>query len=120
MIFGKLENNTCINIIVFDTKEQAENFDNTLVEVAEGFGIGDDYIDGAWSKHIKTVEERIADIDKELIKIDNRGVTRHLENQIEASGTYEIIYTSTKELIDKKNQLRVERKELQSLTKEGE
>ena len=57
-------------------------------------------------------EEKIAEIDEELASIDSQGVTRHLENQIEASGTYDTIYESTRELIDRKNELREERKTL--------
>jgi uncharacterized protein YdcH (DUF465 family) len=51
-------------------------------------------------------------IDEELALIDSQGVTRHLENQIEASGTYDTIYESTRKLIDRKNELREERKSL--------
>ena len=57
-------------------------------------------------------QEKIAEIDAELDAIDSQGVTRHLENQIEASGTYDTIYKSTRELIDRKNELREERKTL--------
>ena len=57
-------------------------------------------------------KERIAEIDTELISIDSQGVNRHLENQIEASGTYDTIYESTRKLIDRKNELREERKSL--------
>ena len=55
---------------------------------------------------------RLQEIDEELVSIDSQGVTRHLENQIEASGTYDTIYKSTRELIDRKNELREERKTL--------
>ena len=58
------------------------------------------------------IEDRIKDIDLELASIDAQGVTRHLENQIEASGTYDTIYESTRKLIDRKNELREERKSL--------
>lgn len=57
-------------------------------------------------------KERIAEIDTELTSIDSQGVNRHLENQIEASGTYDTIYESTRKLIDRKNELRQERKAL--------
>lgn len=57
-------------------------------------------------------KERVAEIDAELDAIDSQGVTRHLENQIEASGTYDTIYESTRKLIDRKNELREERKAL--------
>lgn len=76
------------------------------------------------SEDEETIKEKISLLDKELKEIDNQGVTRHLENQIEASETYEIIHINTKNLIDKKNELRAEReqltKELQELTKVGE
>lgn len=57
-------------------------------------------------------KERIREIDSELAQIDSKGVTRHLENQVEASGTYDTIYESTRKLIDRKNELRTERKTL--------
>jgi hypothetical protein len=57
-------------------------------------------------------QEKIDEIDAELAEIDSQGVTRHLENQIEASGTYATLYKSTKELIDRKNELRAEREKL--------
>ena len=57
-------------------------------------------------------QEKIDEIDAELATIDSQGVTRHLENQIEASGTYATLYKSTKDLIDRKNELRAEREEL--------
>lgn len=57
-------------------------------------------------------QEKIDKIDAELAEIDSQGVTRHLENQIEASGTYKTLYKTTKELIDRKNELRAEREKL--------
>ena len=57
MIFAKIENDICINILEFDTEEKAHNFDENLVKLEDGFGIGDLYKDGAWEKHQKTEEE---------------------------------------------------------------
>ena len=57
-------------------------------------------------------KERVREIDSELAQIDSEGVTRHLENQVEASGTYDVIYETTRNLIDRKNVLRKERKTL--------
>ena len=57
-------------------------------------------------------QEKINVIDAELAEIDSQGVTRHLENQVEASGTYATLYKSTKDLIDRKNELRAEREKL--------
>lgn len=57
-------------------------------------------------------QEQIEKIDEELKQIDNEGVNRHLENQIEASNTYDTIYESTRKLIDRKNELREQRKKL--------
>ena len=68
--------------------------------------------DGNLLDIIGTPKSRIEEIDEELASIDSQGVTRHLENQIEASGTYDTIYKSTRELIDRKNELRKERKTL--------
>ena len=72
------------------------------------------YIEEEYEVIPKTAEEiateRIREIDYELRSIDSQGVTRHLENQVEASGTYDTIYESTRNLIDRKNELRQERK----------
>lgn len=58
------------------------------------------------------IQEQIEEIDAELSSIDSQGVTRHLENQVEASGTYETLYEATKTLIDRKKELRVQRLDL--------
>ena len=57
-------------------------------------------------------QEKIAEIDRELSDIDAQGVTRHLENIVEASGLYDTLYETTKALIDRKNELRLQRKTL--------
>ena len=62
----------------------------------------------------------IEKIDEELKQIDNEGVNRHLENQIEASNTYDTIYESTRKLIDRKNELREQRKLLMGGASSGE
>lgn len=58
------------------------------------------------------IQEKINNIDIELKQIDYEGVTRHLENQIEASGTLDTIYITTKELVERKAELREQRKTL--------
>ena len=70
-----------------------------------------DIVEIAKTEEEKT-NERIAEIYLELKRIDSEGVTRHLENQIEASGTYDVIYETTRKLIDQKKALREERKTL--------
>ena len=57
-------------------------------------------------------QEQIQQIDEELLYIDNQGVTRHLENIIEATNSYDTLYETTKALIDRKNELREQRKTL--------
>lgn len=57
-------------------------------------------------------QEQIQQIDEELMYIDNQGVTRHLENIVEATNSYNTLYETTKQLIDRKNELRAQRKEL--------
>ena len=52
------------------------------------------------------------EIDCALKYIDSLGITRHFENQVEASGTYDKLYSSTKELIERKQELRIQRAEL--------
>jgi hypothetical protein len=98
--------------LVFETQEQAHQFDKSLVAVEDDFGIGDHYTNGKWEKHIPTIEESISEIDRQLKSIDMQGVTRHFENQIEASGTYDKLYDTTKNLINKKRELRIKRQEL--------
>lgn len=114
MVFAQIINQVCTNILEFDTEERAKSFADNIVKLEDGFGIGDNYIDNKWSKHQETTEEKIKKIDNLLTDIDKQGVTRHLENQIEASGTYETIYESTRNLIDKKRELRLQREELMS------
>lgn len=58
------------------------------------------------------VQEQIDEIDNELTKIDSQGITRHLENTIEACNAYDSLYETTKELINKKQKLRTQRAEL--------
>lgn len=71
-----------------------------------------------------TIEEinqrEIEKIDEELALIDREGVNRHLENQIEATNTYDTIYESTRKLIDRKNELREQRKLLVGGASSGE
>ena len=57
-------------------------------------------------------QEKIEEIDRELSDIDAQGVTRHLENIVEASNSYDTLYETTKALIDRKNELRLQRKTL--------
>jgi hypothetical protein len=58
------------------------------------------------------IQEQIDAIDNELTQIDSQGITRHLENTIEACNAYDSLYETTKELINKKQQLRAQRAEL--------
>lgn len=57
-------------------------------------------------------QEQIQQIDEELLNIDNQGVTRHLENIIEATNSYDTLYETTKALIDRKKELRLQRQTL--------
>lgn len=121
MIFGEIQNNICINAMVFDTKEEALEFDNTLVEMPEGFNIGDKY-DGEWHKKTKTEEEvnkhikekKIEEIKSELNGLDttiNRATEDlYILTDLRAYDTIEAVITRKEEL----------RKELQNLTKVGE
>ena len=61
---------------------------------------------------VELIQEQINEIDRELKTIDSQGVTRHLENIIDANGTYDKLYETTKALIDKKNELRIQRADL--------
>lgn len=55
------------------------------------------------------IQQEIESIDLELSNIDSKGVTRHMENIIDASNSYDALYESTKQLIERKRALRVER-----------
>jgi len=112
MIFGIIEDEVCIETMLFNTVEDAMAFDIRLIKVDDEFGVGDIFDGDKWSHPVKTKEERIEEIDNELKEIDEQGVTRHLENQIDASGTYNTLYETTKQLIDKKRELRLERQNL--------
>lgn len=57
-------------------------------------------------------QEEIESIDLELSNIDSQGVTRHLENIIDASNSYDALYESTKQLIERKRELRIKRADL--------
>ena len=57
-------------------------------------------------------QEQIQQIDEELLNIDDQGVTRHLENIIEATNSYDTLYETTKALIDRKKELRLQRQTL--------
>ena len=114
MIFAKIKDGVCINTMVFSTKEKALEFDDTLIEVVEGYGIGDWYKDSQWSKPVPTTEEKIEAIKKQLKKLDNT-INRATEDLYVLTNTTP--YTTIQEVIAKKEELR---KELQELTKVGE
>lgn len=58
------------------------------------------------------IQEEIESIDLELSDIDAQGVTRHMENIIDATNSYDTLYESTKQLIERKKELRIKRAEL--------
>lgn len=117
MIFAKIENSICTNILVFDSKENAIRFDENLVELEEGYGIGDTY-NGEWVKKLKTEEElkqeRIEEIKIQLETLDGT-VERQWEDyyikwEITPVDRIAVVITQKEEL----------RAELQNLTKVGE
>lgn len=112
MIFAKIKDGVCINTMVFSTKEKALEFDDTLIEVEEGYGIGDWHKDNQWSKPILTTEEKIEAIKKQLVKLDTT-INRTTEDLYVLTNTTP--YTTIQEVINKKEELR---KELQSLTEQ--
>lgn len=61
---------------------------------------------------IELIQEQITEIDGELIQIDKQGVTRHMENIIDACNLSNQLYDTTKNLINKKRELRIKRQEL--------
>lgn len=108
MIFGKIENGRCVNIMSFQDEQTAHEFDNTLVEVEEEYGIGDDY-NGTWQHHIPTDKERIAQIHEELEELD-KVISRGLEDLYEM--THNTPYPRLQEAIDTKKDLREELEQL--------
>lgn len=109
MIFGKLQEGRCINVLLFENEQTAHEFDNTLVEVQEGYGIGDEYINGTWRHHTPTDEERIAQIHEELEKLDKE-ISRGLEDLYELTG--KTPYQRLQYIIEIKQDLREELREL--------
>ncbi len=107
-IFGKIENGRCVNVLLFENEQTAHEFDNTLVEVEEGYGIGDNY-NGTWQHHIPTDEERIAQIHQELEELDGI-ISRGLEDLYEL--THNTPYPRLQEAIDRKVELRQELEQL--------
>ena len=114
MIFAKIENDICVNAIVFNSNEEAIAFDETLVELPEGYSIGDKYINGVWHKKEQSQKDKIKAIKMELTKLDNT-INRATEDLYVLTNTTP--YTTIQEVINKKEELR---KELQELTKVGE
>ena len=114
MVFAKIENDICVNIIVFDSKEEAIVFDETLLELPEGYGIGDKYVDGAWYKKEQSKENKIKKIKLQLTKLDTT-INRATEDLYILTQTTP--YTTIQEVITKKEELR---KQLQELIKVGE
>lgn len=80
MNYAFIKNNICYNIVVFDDSEVAEAFEAYLKEdglvdeiviLANGFGIGDSYLNGIWIKkqpiaEPPTAEERIAALESAI------------------------------------------------------
>lgn len=115
MVFAKIKDGICINIMEFNSRESASTFDAELVELEEGYGIGDCYKDEKWSKPELTEEEikekRMKEIKEELVMLDAT-INRATEDLYTL--TKSTPYQSTKEVIDKKEKLRLE---LQNLNK---
>lgn len=63
-------------------------------------------------KDEKEINEKIRVIDEELKEIELMGVNIHIENIVEAGDLFEKLNSSTKELIERKRELRSERLKL--------
>lgn len=113
MTFAKIEDNICTNILFFDSVESALSFDETLVELEEGYSIGDIY-DGSWSKRQKTDKEKIKTIKAQLKNLDTT-INRATEDLYILTDLK--AYDTVEKVILRKEELR---KELQELTKVGE
>ena len=57
-------------------------------------------------------QERVDEIDKELQDIDNTGLNRYLEDIIEHTGIFSLMFSTTKKVIENKKVLREERQKL--------
>lgn len=113
MIFAKIENGICVDIFEFETEESARNFDGSLIQVKEGFGIGDWYKDETWqSPVLSDLEQKVKrknEIDDTLERIDSQGINRVLEDIISNAGIFSLMYGETKKVIERKKTLREER-----------
>jgi hypothetical protein len=113
MIFGKIENGICIDIYEFKTEQEARNFDDSLIQIKEGFGIGDWYKDETWqSPVLSDLEQKVKrkkEIDDSLERIDGKGINRVLEDIINHVAIFSSMYSDTKKIIERKNALREER-----------
>lgn len=106
MIFAKIDNGVCTNILQCND-DNIEGFEN-LIPLEEGYGIGDEY-DGTWHKHVKTDEEREVEIHQRLEELD-KTINRATEDLYELTDTTP--YIAVQEVIDEKVSLR---EELQTL-----
>ena len=57
-------------------------------------------------------QEKVAEIDKELAEIDSKGLTRVIEDIIDLTKIYLLLPQTTKDLINRKKELRTEREKL--------
>ena len=114
MIFAKIEQGRCANILQFDSEEKAIEIGENLVRLEEGYGIGDGYNNGVWGKYQKTEseikEEREKAIKEELNELDNT-INRATEDLYVLTETTP--YETIQKVINRKIELR---EELQTLT----
>ena len=64
-------------------------------------------------------QERVDEIDKELQDIDNTGLNRYLEDIIEHTGIFSLMFSTTKKVIENKKALREEREKITKEIKGG-
>ncbi len=82
MNYAFIKNNICINVVVFETEDKANSFKTTMkrdglvddiIICPDGFGIGDTYTNGDWTKvnqiPIPTIEERLKATEKAINSI---------------------------------------------------
>lgn len=113
MKYAEILNGICTNIIEFEGNYQkAIEFNENLVEVVGDYGIGDEYVEGAWQHHIMTSGERAIEIKTELQNLDST-INRATEDLYVLTNTTP--YEKVAEVIQQKEELRQELQTLQGV-----
>lgn len=77
MDYAFIKDNICINVAVFDSHDDAMSFKqfvdcDDIIPAEEGFGVGDKYEDGIWTKTMPVEPIKEATTENYLIDLDFR------------------------------------------------